>query len=699
MQLRMPRAGRWWLGVTVLATIAGFFPGAAVAADLPATPTTLASAFNAAQPGDRILLASGSYGTFTGGMKSGMVTLTPAPGATASMALKFSPASNITIDGLTITDSEMSGAQTKNIVVRNSSFDHAQAIFRTGSLQNANILLDHNTHVGFVKCSGCGEGRVWFPEKTSQPAGITIENSYFAGGNSDGIQTGANGVKIVDNEFTGIHQIDSGAGVHADSIQLYGSSNTLIRGNYFHDVADCIMSPDGADHEVIEDNVCVTDGYPYAFTIESDNGSIIRHNTLAAFSTTSGGGCEYNLPCGIVRLGSKSGQPAGTGTTIQDNILAQIDVPDGAQSYAFEGYNLSTHRKGAGTGDLLGSPAYSGGARPATFAGFALATGSLGARSASDGTDRGAAVTGGDSTPTPTPTPIPTPEPTPTPTAAAQAIWTAPANAVTGKAVTLDGTRSKGLAPLGCTWSFEDQTGSAVWSTKTGCKVSMTFTSAGAKYVRLIVRGADGATSANKQTINVKATSSSGPKAGTTTTTTTTTTQPATSVPAGTTASPPDVSGQGNTARISGARAPSSGRTGKALRFRGRADAISIPAAALAAAGSGFTLEAWVKPVARRAARRTLVLRRGGHVVTVPAPAALARSRWSHVVIAFGPRRSAMYVDGTRLATVRRGAALLRGAGRLTIGRDARGRGFRGLLDDVRVYSRTLTPVELRALA
>jgi len=68
-------------------------PGTAHAVDRTATPSTFASVWSAAQGGDRILLASGSYGSFSGsGSKSSMVTILPQPGASATMSLSFNGA-------------------------------------------------------------------------------------------------------------------------------------------------------------------------------------------------------------------------------------------------------------------------------------------------------------------------------------------------------------------------------------------------------------------------------------------------------------------------------------------------------------------------------------------------------------------------------------------------------------------------------
>jgi hypothetical protein len=585
-------------------------PAAAQANVLHATPANLGSVFGAAQAGDTILLASGDYGTFQGGMKPGMVTLAPEPGATPSMRANFMPAANITLDGIAFANLEI-GQGAHDLVVRNSSFNQAQAVIHTGQLSNANILLDHNTHVGFVKCSSCGEGRIFLPEKTSQPSGVTIQNSYFAGGNSDGIQNGGRGVQILNNEFTGIHQIDDASGVHADAIQLYGSSQTVIRGNYFHDVADGIMAPDGTDHEVVQDNLILTDGYPFAITMESDNGSIVQHNTLPD------GSCDYNLHCGILRLGSKSGQPGGTGTVVKDNILSDISVPEGTQQNAEENYNLLTSgSSGKGAQDLRGAPKYVGG----TGAGaYLLAAGSLGKGSASDGTDRGfrLAPPSGSSPPLGPTSPAPPRGPQPTTAAAPSGLVLA--------------------------FGFDERSG---------------------------------------RTVN-------------------------------------DGSGSGNQGRIRGAARSKIAHSGRALKFDGHRDVVSVPDAASLRLKSQMTLEAWIRPTARRG-WRTILAKRSGRKTAYRLyandgsgrPAALgarARARvvrghrriplrrWTHLALTYDGSRFRLYVNGT-LSTRRAGVGPLRaGSGSLSIGGGAPvGRYFKGEIDDVRVYARVLGAKEIK---
>jgi hypothetical protein len=363
--------------------------------DLHATTSNFSSVF-ASGDGKTICLASGNYGAFNGGIKSAMTTIRPEDGATVTMALHFDPAANITVDGVKIATDPATGlgaflnqSRTHDITVRNSVFDQKQAVMRTDSLpSNANILFDHNVHSNFVACSSCYEGRVEVVGVPRGSDGITIQNSEFYGGNSDGIQNGGNGTRILNNEFHDIKQIDGPQGVHADSIQLVDFGNTVVRGNYFHDVSIGIMAADGADHETIENNVFKVNGSPYAVTVESDNGSVIRHNTLWGGAT-----CAFNIQCGVLYVGNKSGDPVSTGTKITDNILTRVCVCAGSSPQnQTEDYNLIAGQTGAGAHDIRGVPIYTGGISPIALADFALTAISPGHAAADDGSDIGAAI-------------------------------------------------------------------------------------------------------------------------------------------------------------------------------------------------------------------------------------------------------------------------------------------------------------------
>ena len=254
--------GRSALAVAFALTLAAT-PSVASAAELHATPASFGSVFAAAQGGDVISLAAGDYGSFGGGSKPAVVTIRPEPGAAVSMAVSFSSASNLRLEGLTVRGATIGGS-TRNVTIAGSAFTEAALVDTTQGMVNANIVFDGDRFSGINVCSTCYEGRLTIHGSKSvntQPVGVTVQNSLFnGGGNSDGIQVGSYGVQILNNEFTDLHQGDPNL-AHTDALQLYGQSHTVVRGNYMHNVATGIMSPDGADHEDIENNVIITEGY------------------------------------------------------------------------------------------------------------------------------------------------------------------------------------------------------------------------------------------------------------------------------------------------------------------------------------------------------------------------------------------------------------------------------------------------------
>lgn len=381
------------------------------AADRAAAPSTFASVYSAAQAGDTITLAEGSYGTWVGGTKA--VTVQAASGAVVSLKPNFSAADGITLKGLTVPGGRIGGTS-KNVTITGSNFTDLLLIETTAA--NAGIVLDGNRHVNLDACASCIPARVtvW---ASGTPSGVTVKNSLFQGGDADGVRPDSDGVQVIGNEFADI--IDKG-GNHADPIQIYGGTRAVIRGNYFHNAAGnisaYIMQADGGTGNLIEDNVFAKvngnasggNGVGYGITLYSDNGSIIRHNTFQR------GTCDFNIPCGTLSLGNKTGQPKSKGTVIRDNILSRID--GGSGTYTAD-HNLTT-----------GSPAYVA-PFPAAYGDFQLALGSIGSGAASDGLDVGARFVAPIPTPTPTatptatatasPTPTATPEPTPPPYAPA----------------------------------------------------------------------------------------------------------------------------------------------------------------------------------------------------------------------------------------------------------------------------------------
>jgi hypothetical protein len=361
------------------------FPGArplpSACARTASGPRQLEREFAAATSGQVICLAAGDYGTFRGGSKPGRVGVRAERGAEVRMALDFESAVNVHVEGVTVTNALIRGAS-RDVTVARSRFT-GLAVIQAQQMANARILFDRNVHADIDTCTSCFQGRVHVDGRSEQPSGVVIANSVFSGGNSDGVRADANGVQILGNEFYGLRDEDP---FHTDPIQLYGGTRVVIRGNYFHDnaVSAQIMMADGGDHNVVEDNVIAGDGYTWAVTWYSDDGSTIAHNTFAD------GTCNAGVRCGVVNVGAKAGMPPGRGTIIRDNVMGGISNGGGDQDSTFVAERNLTALPTPGAGNVTAEPAFRGPLD--TYAGYALAPGSPGAGQASDGTDPGIRV-------------------------------------------------------------------------------------------------------------------------------------------------------------------------------------------------------------------------------------------------------------------------------------------------------------------
>jgi Right handed beta helix region len=351
-----------------------------------AAPTTFAAQWKAAKPGETLCLATGDYGVFTAlPSKPGRVTVRSQPGARASMEVNFWRAQNVTLDGLTIRGGQFTGSTTKHITIRNSRFTK-MLIFReteAGVLSDADVVLDHNSYrdIMLPKASYAGRISLIYDLPPGRRSGVTISNSLFSGGNTDGIQTSV-GVDIIDNEFADLREKNAKDTAHTDSIQLLGAPGSIIRGNYFHGVATGIVAYDGVTGATIEDNVIETDR-PWGIELYADQGSTIRHNTLRY------GRCIFHLPCAQIDLTRKLVNAPGRGTRILDNVVNAINASEGS-TYAQRSHNLV--QVAPSRGDLRGTASFVGGARPTSYDGYGLAPGSPGKGAASDGLDVGARI-------------------------------------------------------------------------------------------------------------------------------------------------------------------------------------------------------------------------------------------------------------------------------------------------------------------
>jgi hypothetical protein len=489
------------VAVGVVACGAGNPGPASAASTVNASTSNLSSVFNAAQPGDTILLAAGDYGKFAGGAKSGAVTLRPQAGAGVTMHPTFNGAANIVIDGMTLSGIDISG-KSHDIRVTNSRFTD-QAMVDGSSMANANITFDHDSFDGIDACANCYEGRLSVRGSgtaAANPIGFAVTNSHFGNaGQSDGVQIigMATGVQIgPGNEFSGIKQ--GSYSRHVDSIQLYGSAKTQIVGNYFHDDDTIIMAPDGGDHENVSNNVMVGAGYVPAVQFGHHDGTTFAHNTIKNIDVNS--------------YVSGPDPDPDRNVVLRDNVVVNGSLnASGCQNCTNDHNLFSVSGKSSGTNKLVGNPAFAGGGAPTTWAGWALANGSPGKGNASDGADRGinlsavppssgspgvggGAAGGGTGTttnpaaaPAPTAAVIPVSAPAANQAAALRARWTfRPAKPRVGTRIVLTAPKTK-AGGRKCVWTL------AKGITRRGCQIVVVYKKAGVKHISVRITDRSGA--------------------------------------------------------------------------------------------------------------------------------------------------------------------------------------------------------------
>lgn len=362
-----------------------FAASAARAADVNVTPSTFASAVSAAQAGDTLHLASGSYGNWAGTTKA--ITVVAQSGSLPTMTIAFAgSAANFTLDGVSGLTGSINGPA-HNITIKNSSFSSSLDVAGTTGTGLSAIVLDNDT---FNFTGGFGNGKIMYSETTTPAQGaspgavLTVKNSDFENGQLDGIHFGGgSGVLVLNNTFKNLCDVGQN---HTDNIQFESGSQTRIAGNYVFETCPTqgITSYDGGTNGVIiEDNV-VDIPRDWGIELYLDHNSIVRHNTVVwhpkAYS-------EFNNGTGFIDISHKSGQACGSGTVVQNNIGTPSGLCPPANDHNVSGQNA----------------AFVGPSN--TYAGWKLASNSpVGLNAASDGLDAGVRYTTGPPPPPPAPT-------------------------------------------------------------------------------------------------------------------------------------------------------------------------------------------------------------------------------------------------------------------------------------------------------
>ena len=353
----------------------------------------VSAAVTNAPAGSTVCLNSGTHKDLTlkGVSKNPRVTVQSTSGRGGKVAFEMRDGTGgITLTNLTLTSGHIYGRTPHDITISHSDFVENARMVIDGAV-HSNILLDGNTHNDSNIPANSFAGRVQLPYGGDLHSGVTIQNSDFIGGCSDGINASV-GVNIYNNRFVNIVVGGCPNDPHTDAIQFVGATGSEgphIKGNYFENNEQVLTAFDRIANAIVEDNVFVSGpiGRPWQIEWYSDTNSIIRHNTLLY-----GTNCAFKMLCGQIYLGHKLADPAGKGTIVVDNIATLIALNDGSTAARID-HNLV--RKGARAGDISGWPIFVGGANPSTWNGFELAPTSLGVNSASDGSNLGSRILDG----------------------------------------------------------------------------------------------------------------------------------------------------------------------------------------------------------------------------------------------------------------------------------------------------------------
>ncbi len=170
---------------------------------------------------------------------------------------------------------------------------------------------------------------------------------------------------------------------------------------------------------------------------------------------------------------------------------------------------------------------------------------------------------------------------------------------------------------------------------------------------------------------------------------------------------------------IQGATWSTEGRYGSALSFDGNGDLVAVADAAYLDFRSGMTIMAWIKPSIAAGWRNVLIkqsnsglsyalyasddIGRRGSVyinagvgdISAPGPT-LPADTWTHIAATYDGSDLLLFVDGSKVTTASVSGSLFNSSGPLQIGgNNIWGEYFSGLIDEVRIYNRALSPSDI----
>ncbi|MGB8437101.1 MAG: LamG-like jellyroll fold domain-containing protein, partial [Burkholderiales bacterium] len=309
-----------------------------------------------------------------------------------------------------------------------------------------------------------------------------------------------------------------------------------------------------------------------------------------------------------------------------------------------------------------------------------------------------------------------TPPPTPAPPVAS--FTASPTSGTAPLVVTLTDTSTGTVTSR--SWNLGDGTSA------TSTSVNKTYSTAKTYTVTLTVTGSSGSTTATKS-ISVSAPSGGGGSVGGGT-------GGGTGSNSGLVASysfeetsgsqVKDASGNANNGTLSGATRIATGRFGRALKFNGTSDWVTVDHSASLNLTKGMTLEAWVYPTtsststpatilmkeasgtasyriythANSGPRPTSIINIGGASKTLLGGPTLPVNTWSHVAATYDGATHKLYVNGELVNSQSQTGSIDVSTGKLRIGGNSVwGYYFAGYIDEVRVYNRALSEAEIGA--
>jgi hypothetical protein len=183
-----------------------------------------------------------------------------------------------------------------------------------------------------------------------------------------------------------------------------------------------------------------------------------------------------------------------------------------------------------------------------------------------------------------------------------------------------------------------------------------------------------------------------------------------------------DLSGSGNSGVITSATWAATGRFGKALSFNGTNSWVTVQDSPSLDLSKGMTLEAWVLPTATPMPWAAIIMKEqageqaytltassdtgqpnsilnvGSSKYYLSAGTSIAISAWTHLAATYDGTAQRIYINGVQVATQAPSGSLVSSSNPLRIGGDSVwGEHFQGLIDEVRIYNRALSPAEVQA--